>query len=126
MCTFLILEVGRSLMKRVAWWVVVSLCPVLMFRSPLGAQTVNATLGGSVMDATGALLPGATLEATGIDTGVVTKTITNDAGAYQFPSLQAGNYRVSAELPGFQEFVYQRVTLDVGGQMRLNFTLAVA
>ena len=34
--------------------------------------------------------------------------------------------RVAAELPGFQEFVYQRVTLGVGAQVRLNFTLSVS
>src|SRR5262249_36292006 len=46
--------------------------------------------------------------------------------AYQFPSLQAGTYRVTAELPGFQNFVYERVTLDVAAQLRLNFTLSVS
>src|SRR5215831_17008546 len=90
------------------------------------AQNVNATVGGTVTDSTGAVLPGATVTITGIDTGVKTTTISNESGAYQFPSLQPGNYRVAAELPGFQEFVYGRVTLDVGAQLRLNFTLSVA
>src|SRR5262249_15721572 len=89
-------------------------------------QNVNATLGGTVTDSTGAVLPGATVTISGIDTGVKTTTISNESGAYQFSSLQAGNYRVAAELPGFQEFVYGRVTLDVGAQLRLNFTLSVA
>jgi hypothetical protein len=90
------------------------------------AQNVNATVGGTVTDSTGAVLPGATVTISGIDTGVKTTTISNESGAYQFSSLQAGNYRVAAELPGFQEFVYGRVTLDVGAQLRLNFTLSVA
>src|SRR5215470_466390 len=90
------------------------------------AQNVNATLGGTVADSTGAVLPGATVTVTGIDTGVKTTTISNEAGAYQFPSLQAGNYKVAAELPGFQDFVYERVTLDVAAQLRLNFSLSVA
>src|SRR5262245_42152890 len=89
-------------MKRAVWVVVLAL-----FAFQVKAQTVNATLGGTVSDASGALLPGATVSATGIDTGVVTKAITNESGAYQFPSLQVGSYRVVAELPGFQEFVYQ-------------------
>ncbi len=99
---------------------------LVLFVCNASAQTVNATLGGIVADSSGALLPGATVSATGIDTGVVTKTITNEAGAYQFPSLQSGSYRVAAELPGFQEFVYQRVTLGVAAQVRLNFTLSVS
>ena len=90
------------------------------------AQTVNATLGGTITDASGAVLPGATVTATGIDTGVETKTLANESGAYHFPSLQAGNYRVSAQLAGFQDFVYERVTLGVSAQVRLNLTLTVS
>src|SRR5580700_8612044 len=80
------------------------------------AQTVNASLGGTVADSSGAMIPKATITATGIDTGVATKAVTNNSGVYEFPSLQEGNYRVSAEVAGFKEFVYQRVTLDVGAQ----------
>jgi hypothetical protein len=89
------------------------------------AQTFNASLGGTVTDSSGAVVPKATITATGIETGVVTKTTTNTSGDYGFPSLQEGNYRLSAEVTGFKEFVYQRVTLDVGAQVRLNFTLEV-
>jgi hypothetical protein len=98
----------------------------ILFALHANGQTVNASLGGTVADSSGALLPGATVTVTGIETGVVTKAVTNEAGTYQFPSLQAGGYKVSAELPGFQEFIYQQVTLNVGAQVRLNFTLAVS
>jgi len=47
----------------------------------------NARLGGIVSDPTGALIPGVTISATNTATGVVTTTISNDAGAYSFPSL---------------------------------------
>ena len=66
------------------------------------AQTSNATLGGTVSDATGALIPGVTVTATNTGTGIVTTVMSNEAGAYQFASLQTGTYKVSAELPGFQ------------------------
>src|SRR5438034_5849287 len=112
----------RNLTKEFAIYVVVAI--LLSFNA--NGQTVNASLGGTVADSTGALLPGATVTVTGIDTGVVTKAVTNEAGAYQLPSLQVGGYNVSAELPGFQEFVYQQVKLDVGAQVRLNFTLTVS
>ena len=89
------------------------------------SQTFNASLGGTVEDSSGAVIPNAVVTATGIETGVANKTTTNSSGAYEFPSLQQGNYRVSAEMGGFKEFIYQRVTLDVGAQVRLNFTLQV-
>ena len=89
------------------------------------AQTVNASLGGTVVDSSGAAIPGATVTATGIDTGVANKTTANASGAYDFPTLAAGNYKVAAGFTGFKEFVYDRVVLDVGAQVRLNFTLTV-
>ena len=89
------------------------------------AQTTNATLGGTVSDATRALIPGVTVTATNTQTGIVSTTITNETGAYNFPSLQPGLYKASAELAGFQTQTYNEVTLGVSQQVRLNFTLQV-
>jgi hypothetical protein len=90
------------------------------------AQTTNATLGGTVSDSTGALIPGVTVTATNTQTGIVASVVTNETGAYQFASLQTGVYKVTSELPGFQTQTYNNVTLGVGQQVRLNFTLQVA
>jgi hypothetical protein len=98
-----------------------TLIPTLAF-----AQTSNATLGGTVSDSSGALIPGVTLKATNTQTGIVNTNITNEAGAYQFASLQTGSYRVSAELPGFQTQTYNAVALGVSQQVRLNFTLQIS
>src|SRR5436190_10169751 len=65
------------------------------------AQTGNAQLGGIVQDPTKALIPGVTVTATNIDTNVSQNQFTNEAGAYSFPVLQPGTYRVTAELQGF-------------------------
>ena len=88
-------------------------------------QTINATLGGTVTDATGALIPGVTITATNLATGIVTTVLTNEAGAYNFASIQSGTYKVTAELPGFQTQTYNNVVLGVSQQVRLNFTLQV-
>src|SRR5437879_92193 len=89
------------------------------------AQTTNATLGGTVSDATRALIPGVTVTATNTQTGIVTTVVTNETGAYQFASLQTGIYKVTAELPGFQTQTYNDVRLGVSQQVRLNFILQV-
>src|SRR5678815_421285 len=89
------------------------------------AQTTNATLGGTVSDASRALIPGVTVTATNTQTGIVSTVVTNETGAYQFALLQTGVYKVTAELPGFQTQGYNDVTLGVGQQVRLNFTLQV-
>src|SRR5438034_9648830 len=101
------------------------LCLHLVLSAPVFAQTSNATVGGTVSDATGALIPGVSVTATNIATGIVTTVLTNEAGAYQFASLQTGTYKVVAELSGFQTQTYNNVTLGISQQVRLNFTLQV-
>src|SRR5437870_8857850 len=97
---------------------------LLVLSTHIFAQTSNATLGGTVSDASGALIPGVTITATNTGTGIVTTLISNESGAYQFASLQTGTYKVSADLSGFQIQTYN-VTLGVSQQARLNFTLQV-
>src|SRR5262245_34632031 len=89
------------------------------------AQTSNATLGCTVSDVSGALIPGVTITAANTQTGIVSSVISNEAGAYQFASLQTGVYKVSAQLPGFQTRTYSDVALGVSQQVRLNFVLQV-
>src|SRR5207244_13546908 len=65
------------------------------------------------------------ITATNIATGIVNTALSNEAGAYQFASLQTGTYKVSAELAGFQTQTYNAVALGISQQVRLNFTLQV-
>src|SRR5205085_9447007 len=83
-------------------------------------QTTNATLGGTVSDASRALIPGVTVTATNTQTGIVTTVVSNETGAYNFASLQTGVYKVTADLPGFQTQTYNNVSLGVSQQVRLN------
>src|SRR5213083_3611049 len=99
------------------------LCFVLTFN--VFSQSTNATLGGTVQDPTKAFIPGVTITATNTGTGIVTTVLSNEAGAYQFASLQTGTYKVSAELSGFRTQTYNEVALGISQQVRLNFTLQV-
>src|SRR5215813_2839524 len=108
-------------MKRA--WALGLLC--CAFCSNAFAQTTNATLGGTVSDASRALIPGVTITATNTQTGIVNTVVTNEAGAYQFASLQHGRYDIHAELPGFQSQVRNNFELGVSQQVRLNFVLQV-
>src|SRR5262245_13617116 len=102
---------------------VVLLC--LLAPAILIGQTSNASLGGTVADATGALLPGVEVTARNVGTGIANTTVTNETGTYQFPNLQTGTYEVGASLPGFRAQQLNNVTLGVSQQVRLNFTLEV-
>src|ERR1700704_1334462 len=89
-------------------------------------QAVNGTFTGTVSDATGAVLPGVTITATNTATGVVSTTISNEAGVYFLPSLLPGAYTLSAELPGFQKETFSGANLGNAVTVRLNFALKVA
>ena len=90
------------------------------------AQSANATVSGTVSDATAALIPGVTVTATNDNTGVVTTVISNESGAYNFASLLPGTYQLSASLPGFQTRTFTDVRLGNAERLRMNFTLSVA
>ena len=89
-------------------------------------QGAGASLTGTVADSSDAVLTGATVIATNVDTGVVTRATTNNAGVYNFPSLQVGTYEIVVEASGFSRAVRKDVRLSVGGQARLNVSMAVA
>src|SRR3989442_1367222 len=78
---------------------------------------VNATVGGTVSDASGALIPGVDVRASNVNTGIATSRLTNETGSYEFPSLQPGVYTVSAVLPGFQTQTFSNVQLSQGQQV---------
>jgi hypothetical protein len=89
-------------------------------------QSSSASLSGKVLDASKAVLPGATVTATNTSTGVTSTTLTNNVGSYSFPSLPPGTYKVTAEMPSFQTQAKTDVALGISGQARLDFELAVA
>ena len=103
-----------------------AVCMMLLFSAAGFTQSSNATVGGTVNDAAGAVIPGVDVTATNVNTGIVSNQLTNEAGSYNFASLQPGTYTLRASLPGFQAQSLQNVTLGQSQQVRLNFTLQVA
>src|SRR5215831_4250646 len=89
------------------------------------AQTGNGGMTGTVEDASKALIPGVSITATNVETGVVTTAITNESGAYNIPSLIPGTYKLTAELAGFRGASYTNIALGTNEAKRFNFTLQV-
>jgi hypothetical protein len=102
------------------------LLPVLLVSAPISAQTTNATLSGTVLDAQGAVVPNTRVAAENLGTGVVLTTMSNDAGVYLFPSVQPGVYQLTAEAQGFRRHILNDVTIEVGARLNINFSLQVA
>jgi len=96
---------------------------VLLGGSPARAQMNSAELSGSVQDASGSVLPGATVVAQHAETGQIFRAITNGSGEYLFAQLPVGNYSVSASAGDFKQSNLPRVDLHAGDRLRRDFTL---
>jgi hypothetical protein len=80
------------------------LCCVVLFLvsgATVIAQTTTASVRGTVTDPSGAVVAGANVTATNVDTGVATNTVTNKSGLYNFQYLTLGNYTITASASGF-------------------------
>ena len=104
--------------------VIVAGVPLLLCLSTGTFAQGNATLSGTVTDPAGALIPGAEVTATHNGTGMATRSLTNQVGAYEF-ILQPGLYTLTAELPGFETGIDGNVELSAGQQVLRNFTLEI-
>src|SRR5688572_4277177 len=85
-----------------------------------------ASVSGTVTDSTNAVIPGVTIRATGVDTGVITTALSNESGTYTFNNLNPGKYTISASLPGFQTKTLTDLNLSQNTSYRYNFELTVS
>lgn len=97
---------------------------LLSLASGLWAQA-TATLTGTVRDSSGAAAARATVTATNVQTGVESSRQTLDDGTYVLPLLPVGEYRVQAQLQGFQPVTKSGLTLTVDATATVDFTLQV-
>ncbi len=93
--------------------------------SALVAQTVTGSVTGSVTDASGAVVAGATVTAHDLDTGVDSPVTTNASGAYRIQFLPIGHYQVSIEANGFNKETLPPFTLEVLQTANFNVKLSV-
>ena len=89
------------------------------------AQANNAAVGGVIQDTTKALIPGVAITLTNTQTGVVDTKLTNESGAYNFPSVPPGTYKISADLTGFRSASQTGVQLGTAAQVRIDLILQV-
>ena len=93
--------------------------------TPAFGQTVGGTFVGRVHDASGATLPYARISISNVATGVVTDVVTNADGFYSAPNLLPGDYVVTALFDGFNTQSKSGITLNVGAEVPLDFTMSV-
>jgi len=91
----------------------------------LDGQAATATITGTVTDSSGAVIPGATVNAKNNGTGVTRSTVSDAQGRYILADLAIGEYDVEATRMGFQSVVKKGVILTVGSQPVADFQLPV-
>jgi hypothetical protein len=89
------------------------------------AQTVTGNITGTVTDASGAVVAGATVTARDVRTGVETQTTTNGAGVYSIRFLPIGQYDLTVKASGFTSQTIPAFALEIDQTAKLDLHLAV-
>jgi outer membrane receptor protein involved in Fe transport len=95
----------------------------LLMAWPVAAQEQRGSIEGVIKDASGAVLPGVTVEARS-GNGAVLTTTSDDSGTYRFPSVPPGDYIVSASLDNFAPGKNDAVRVGLGQVKKVDFTLS--
>lgn len=96
------------------------LTPAVLFAQ---ARLTGADLQGTVMDETGAVLPGVTVTSTSVATNQTRQSVTDGQGRYFIAALVPGRYNVTAELSGFASAVRSDIKLALGQRVDLDLSL---
>jgi hypothetical protein len=102
------------------------ICLLILAGYPVLAQDATGRIAGTVSDASGGIVPNATVTVTNTGTGVARQTTTDKQGYYQVLELPIGRYSVGAEATGFsRKMVGARNSLEINQTMRIDVVLEV-
>ena len=96
---------------------------LILSASPADAQNINASVGGTVNDPSGAVIPNAEVTLKSLATGTISKVTTNESGLFRFPNLQAGAYELSVSATGFRDFVQRGISLSINDTVNIKVLL---
>jgi hypothetical protein len=91
----------------------------------VSAQVISGDLVGTVLDKTGAAVPGAHIEAVNVDTGAKLETEANDSGEYRLNNLPVGTYNVSASASSFGTTTVNSVKIELNKTLTQQITLEI-
>ncbi len=106
-------------------WATLLVAAILLSAANLSAQFDTGRIVGTVTDAAGAVVPGATVRVTNLGTGRVHETQTNQVGNFAVPSLPAGNYKVEVVAQGFRTAVVSNIVVHATETVRTDVQLLV-
>ncbi|HJU43811.1 MAG TPA: TonB-dependent receptor, partial [Vicinamibacterales bacterium] len=99
---------------------------LFVIAAPLAAQTTTGSLQGKVVDTSGAVLPGATVELTGqAQIGGAQTATTDRNGEFRFQRLSPGTYAMKVTMDGFKTIIRDGLRVEVGRTFDVDFRLDV-
>ena len=110
---------------RIAALVRAALVAMALLAVPLAAFAQEATITGTVSDATGGVLPGVTVTAVNEASGNVFEGVTDARGVFRMPA-RIGTYRLTASLTGFADAIRTGLTVAVGQTVTINLQMSTA
>src|SRR6202167_250528 len=115
--------VSRRVRIRNAARVLASVFAILLLSVSLSAQSNQGRILGTVRDASGGTIAGATVTVTDTLKGVSRTLTTDDAGEYAAPNLDPSTYRVRVEFKGFKTYDRQGLDIAVGQEAKVDVTM---
>src|SRR5665213_1932813 len=95
---------------------------LFIFPSVTRAATTGSIFG-TLKDPSGAVIPGGVITVTNTAQGIQTKTMTDDKGNYNFPSLTVGRYNLEAEAPGFKTVKRNDLVIDLDRALQTDLSM---
>ena len=96
---------------------------LLLFCTTAVAQSTTGRILGTLNDASGAAVAGATVVVTDVQRGTSRTVTTDESGAYGVPDLQPGSYKIYVEARGFKRVERANVQIEVASDIRVDFAL---
>lgn len=98
---------------------------IVSLTATMAFAITTGSISGTVQDAQGAMVPGATVTLQNTETGVVQTIESDSVGFYRFSALPLGTYSVTFEKTGFEKYVQTNVVIDVDTAARVDAALKV-
>jgi hypothetical protein len=108
--------------QRARSWLVAAIL-VLLLAASVAAQFDRGTVTGSVIDPSGGVIPNAEVVVRNLDTGITTRTVTNEFGLYTLANIPIGRYELRVVSPGFKQLTRSGITLNVAQTVRMDVSL---
>ena len=116
-----------KLRTKAVWSLAVACCMALLLASPAAAQTITTgNITGTISDAQGGVLPGATVTALHTDTGTSYEAVTGTDGRFTILNVRVGTYTVAVNMSGFKDQKQEKVAVELGAERTVDFKLQLA